>query len=245
MLDEALTAPGNLHGVYDRFYSYSFFNQLLLRMQGLREPVATYKKWAELGRQVLKGSKAKEIIRPIFSRPKDEREEPVLIGFTPVRCIFGYSETEGEELPPVQLPEWDADIALAKLKVRRVPFTELNGNIQGASRGKEISINPVAANPAKTLIHELGHVVLGHTLPESITEYSTHRGIQEFQAEATAYLTMKELDSLDEITADRSRAYVQGWMANEPPPDAAIRQVFGAVDVILKAGRVAVVDAVK
>ncbi|TMD69892.1 MAG: DUF1738 domain-containing protein, partial [Chloroflexi bacterium] len=68
VIEEALTAPGNLGDTYNRFYQYSFFNQMLLRLQGVNEPVATYKKWQELGRQVLKGSRAKEIVRPIFAK---------------------------------------------------------------------------------------------------------------------------------------------------------------------------------
>jgi N-terminal domain of anti-restriction factor ArdC len=241
VIETALTAPGDMHGVYDRFYSYSFLNQIYLLMQGAREPVATYKRWSAIGRQVVKGAKAKEIIRPIFAKreEKDNGEEPSLIGFKPVKCIFTLSETEGEELPPVQLPEWDVDTALEKLGIRQVPFTALSGNVQGYSRGHDVSINPVAVNPAKTLIHEIGHVVLGHTAPESLSEYVTHRGVKEFQAEATAYLTMNELQQLDEETAARSRGYVQGWLEGERPPDKAIREVFSATDLILKAGRIA------
>lgn len=74
----------------------------------------------------------------------------------------------------------------------------------------------------------------------SLGEYSTHRGVFEFQAEATAYLSMKELDRLDEATATRSRGYIQDWLKGERPPDKAIRQVFAATDQILKAGRIVV-----
>ncbi len=241
LLDEALTAPGDMQGMYDRFYNYSFLNQIYLRLQGVAEPIATYKRWQAIGRQVLKGSKAKEIIRPIFAKLNEAEgeTEPQIIGFKPVRCIFTLSQTEGEELPPVTLPEWNVDTALEKLGIRRVPFDELNGNVQGFSRGHDISINPVAVNPAKTLIHEIGHVVLGHTAPESLSKYVTHRGVKEFQAEATAYLTMNELQQLDEETAARSRGYVQGWLEGERPPDKAIREVFRATDLILKAGRIA------
>ncbi len=162
--------------------------------------------YARMRRQVLKGAKAKEIIRPIIIRRKEEDGdvEEQIVGFKPVRCIFTLSDTDGDELPPVALPEWDLDIALQKLNIRQVPFTDLNGNMQGYSRGREIAINPLAVNPAKTRMHELGHVVLGHTLPESLEEYATHRGVMEFQAEATAYLTMHELEQLDEATATRS-----------------------------------------
>jgi hypothetical protein len=54
-LTEALNAPGSLGTTYTRFYNYSFLNQIRLMMQGAREPVATYNRWQELGRQVRKG----------------------------------------------------------------------------------------------------------------------------------------------------------------------------------------------
>lgn len=54
--------------------------------------------------------------------------------------------------------------------------------MQGYSRGAEIAINPVAVRPVKTLMHELGHVVLGHTLPHAYEDYAIHQVIKEFQA---------------------------------------------------------------
>ena len=242
IIESALTAPGNVGNVYNRFYEYSFLNQIYLRLQGVQEPVATMKRWNAIGRTVLNGSKAKEIIVPIFARkPKeDEDEEAAIIGFKAVRRIFTLSQTDGQELPPVQLQEWDVDTALATLGIRLVPFTALSGNLQGYSYGHNIAINPIAVHPAKTRFHELGHVVLGHTMPESLAEYSTHRGIFEFQAEATAYLKMNELEQLDEATATHSRGYIQEWLRDDRPPDKAIREVFSTTDAILKAGRLAI-----
>lgn len=151
IIETALDAPGDMQGMYDRFYSYSFLNQMYLRLQGVAEPVATYKRWQAIGRQVLKGSRAKEIICPIVVKPKEEEGETEarVIGFKLVRCIFTLSDTEGDELPPVQLPEWDLDTALQRLDITQIPFNELNGNLQGYSRGHNIAINPLAVNPAK------------------------------------------------------------------------------------------------
>jgi antirestriction protein ArdC len=115
----------------------------------------------------------------------------------------------------------------------------VNGNIQGCSHGLDFAINPIAVNRAKTVFHELGHIVLGHTLPSTIEEYRAHRGVAEFQAEAAAYLSMNELGQLDEDTAIASRGYIQHWLRNEQPPERAIQQVFRATDAILKAGRAA------
>src|SRR5262249_41136612 len=97
-------------------------------------------------------------------------------------------------------------------------------------------------NPHKTLMHELAHVVLGHTIPHHYEEYKAHRGILEFQAEATAYIVMNELEQLDNKTAEVSRGYIRHWLKDQTPPDQAIRQVFTAADRILRAGRVAVSD---
>src|SRR5258708_23040770 len=66
LLDEALTAPGSLTGVYDRFHDYSLTNMFLFMMQGIHEPVASYSRWKSLGRQVVKGAKAKEVIVPVL-----------------------------------------------------------------------------------------------------------------------------------------------------------------------------------
>jgi hypothetical protein len=256
IIESALTAPGNVGNTYNRFYEYSFLNQIYLRMQGVTEPVATYKRWQAIGRQVVRGAKAKEIIRPVIIHKQhkpgetegtDETIHTVerIVAFKAERRIFALSDTVGDELPPVQLPEWDLDTALQQLDIHLVPFDALSGNLQGYSRGRDIAINPVAVNPTKTRFHEIGHVVLGHTAPGALAEYQQHRGIFEFQAEATAYLTMKELDRLDEETATRSRGYVQTWLQGERPPDKAIREVFTATDTILKAGRIAVAGMVE
>ncbi len=64
-LVEALNAPGALGNAYAKFYCCSFLNQIRLMMQGVAEPVATYNRWRELGRQVRKGSKAKVVLAPV------------------------------------------------------------------------------------------------------------------------------------------------------------------------------------
>jgi hypothetical protein len=224
---------------YNRFYTYSFMNQMLLLMQGVQEPVATYQRWKDIGRQVLRGSKAKEIVRPITIKKKDDdgEVESSFTRFKLVKCLFTYSETEGEELPPIETPGWDLDAALGTLRITRAPYTLLDGNTQGFSWGRNIAINPVATDPLGTTFHELGHVVLGHTEPDKAAQYATHRGIFEFQAEATSYLTMHELGVVSEDQASESRAYIQGWLRTERPSDAGIRQVFSATDTILRAGR--------
>ena len=109
--------------------------------------------------------------------------------------------------------------------------------MQGYSVGVEYAINPIAVNPTKTRFHEIGHIVLGHTIASRHREYTTHRGLMELEAESTAHLAMNEVGILDERTADVSRGYIQHWLHDEEPPDRAIQHVFRATDAILRAGR--------
>jgi hypothetical protein len=257
-LTEALNAPGSLGNTYAKFYCYSFLNQIRLMMQGTFEPVATYNRWKELGRQVRKGSKAKVVLAPIILSRKttdaggdvvigtdgEPRKRQILVGFRDSRTVFGFSDTEGDEPPPVQLSGWDTESALSVLGIDRVAFDMVNGNVQGFSfedqRGRHLALNPTAAYPAKTLFHELAHLVLGHCKAGD----ETHRGVAEFEAEATAYLVAKELELIAWDPAE-SRAYIQAWLAGTEVTEVTednISRVFAAVNKILMAGRVRGVD---
>lgn len=251
ILAEALTAPGSLGNTYRRYYNYSFLNQIRLMMQGVAEPVATYNRWQELGRQVRKGSKAKTVLAPVLvgRDVKDGNgnvvlgsdgqpgKRQVLVGFRDSRTVFGLSDTDGDELPPVELPGWDVDTALGALGVDRVTFAMVNGNAQGYSfeddSGRHLAINPTAVYPAKTSLHELAHLVLGHCKDGD----ETHRGVGEFEAEATAYLAAKEL-ALIEWDPAESRAYIQTWLGGAETGEDHIARIFAAVNKILAAGRV-------
>jgi len=238
LLETALTMPGSIGSTYNRFRTYSFGNQVALFMQGATGPVAPYKKWSELGRQVRRGSKAMAVQVPLIYKEanKDGVLENQVKGFKWVNSVFELADTDGEELPPYEPAEWSRERALGTLGIQQVAFESMNGNSQGYSRGSEIAINPVAAYPLKTLMHELGHCVLKHTTPEGLAEYQTHRGLMEFQAEGTAYLTMNELNALDQMDPSESRAYIKHWLRDERPDNKSIQQVIKSVDTIIKAG---------
>lgn len=232
LIEKALTLEGSIGNTYNRFYSYSYMNQILLMLQGVNEPVATYKKWLELGRQVKKGSKAKEVVRPYFK--KDDEGEETINGFGLSKCLFGLSETTGEELPVPEIKAWSVDLALSVLDIEKIEFTQANGNIQGYSKMRQLAINPLAVNYNKTLMHELAHIVLGHT---EATGEEKHRGVLEFEAEATAYLLMHELELVTDKQDSTSRAYIQIWLSGQKPKEENIKAIFKAVDKILKAGK--------
>jgi hypothetical protein len=65
----------------------------------------------------------------------------------------------------------------------------------------------------------------------------THRGVAEFEAEATAYLVAKELELIDWDPAE-SRAYIHGWLGGTEATEDNISRVFAAVNKILTAGHV-------
>ncbi|WP_280350378.1 ImmA/IrrE family metallo-endopeptidase [Nocardia abscessus] len=236
LLNIAITVPGAMGNTYSRFHRYSVLNMALLMSQGIMEPCASYERWKAMGRQVQKGTHAALINRPIIiKREVEGSEDPATFKrFKLVKGAHPYSNTEGAELPPYVPPTWDRSKALAELGIRQVDYQKIDGNSQGYSFAKSFAINPVAVYPFKTLMHELGHIVLGHTVEVPTEE--THRGIREFQAEAVAHIVLNELEATDQFNPSESRAYIQGWLNGETPSKQQIAAVFSAADKILRAG---------
>ncbi len=260
MLDPSI--PAHMGLTYSRFKAgvdgngYSFLNQLWLFLQGAKGPVAPYSTWEQFHRFPLKGT-AKTVLTPVkgVAIRKDAQGNPIIdpatgkpvkysfiIRFEPRRTAFDYDDTKpekgytGEVDFPALADDWDLDRALKVLDITKVEFALMDGNTQGYSTGRTYAINPVAAHPWKTLFHELAHIVLGHTDEAGIKEYSQHRGLMEFQAEAAAYLLAHELE-LTDWDASESRAYVRNWLGDNEVGEKAIQAVFGAVNKILVAGR--------
>ena len=82
LFEQALTLPGVMSKAYSAFYEYSIGNAFLAASQLLDRqlpisPIASYKKWLELGRQVKKGEKAIALVMPVTvkSKSKDEGKE--------------------------------------------------------------------------------------------------------------------------------------------------------------------------
>lgn len=241
LLEAALTIEGSTGNTYNRLHRYSMGNRALLMYQGVTpQPIATYKGWEAVGRHVVKGAKAKAIIRPITVKLKDELDEHgdprTLQRFKLVNAVFPISDTAGEALPDIEPPIWSKARALGTLAIEEVPFAEFDGNIQGHSFERLFAINPLAVYPMKTTMHELGHIVHGHTTPDKMEAYAQHRGVYEFQAEGSAHLAMNELDLLTPDMASVSRGYIQSWMRGQVPTDQVVRSIFTVTDKILQAG---------
>lgn len=241
VVEAALSMPGRMTDTYSRFgHKLTMANEVLLYMQGVMEPVHTFKGWQELGRRP-RTNTGKYVRHPDFRTVEDPdtgEKTKRLVGFKLLRTRFAYSDTdpiEGVEqinLEEYQSPHWQTERALGAFGLSLVAFTELDGDIAGYIRGYEIAINPVAKYPRKTLKHELGHFVLGHTLGER--EY--HNGIREGQAELAAYVAMHALGEEDLMDPAESRAYIRHHLQGEQLPDRAVYQALNAADRILKAG---------
>lgn len=243
VMETALNSPGQLGTTYNRFHNYSFLNTILLLSQGARGPVASYKRWHDLGRQVMKGERGYEIVRPITVKREDENGEPeTFTRFKVVRGAFTYSQTSGEELPEPDLPAWDFKRALGKLAITEVPFEAIDGNAQGYAYQMKIAVNPAAVYPVKTRLHEMAHCVLGHTtrprvkVGDPVDELERDRGIRELEAEGTAYLTLTELGLSEFFNPAESRGYIQHWLDKREAPVKSIRAIFKATQLILSAG---------
>lgn len=248
LLIEAVNKPGLIMEAYSAFHHYSIGNQILAlvqcQMRGLQPgPINTFPKWKDLGRFVKRGERALTLCMPITLRDRDNDsdEERTFTSFIYKARWFVLSQTDGRELEPITVPEWDSERAVETLGIERVPFDHTDGNCQGFARTRQIAINPLAQLPHKTLFHELAHVVLGHTADSDLSDTeTTPRSLCEVEAEAVALLCC---ESLGLEGADYCRGYIQNWLQrgvdcnSEAIPEKSAQKILRAADQILRAGR--------
>ena len=242
ILTQAVSTPGLVLEAYSAFHQYSIGNQLLALVQcqqrGLTPgPIKTFPGWQALGRCVKRGERALVLCMPITGqrRAADTEEDATYTAFIYKPRWFVLAQTEGEEMPTPQIPEFDVARALATLNIERIPFEMMDGNCQGYARRRQVAVNPVAQLPAKTLLHELAHVVLSHTVEADFTDSErTPKNLREVEAEAVALLCCESL-GLD--GAQYCRGYIQHWLEGDVIPEGSAQKILRAADQILKAGR--------
>ena len=162
-------------------------------------PINTYPGWKSLERQVRKGERALTLCMPLAAkRTNDNGEKEAFIkAFVYKPRWFVISQTDGEpyQMPP--MPEWDKAQALTALDITEEEFTHTDGNVQGyATAKRSIAISPLATFPHKTLFHECGHILLGHTSEADFNDAATlPRSLREAEAEAVALLCLDALTS--------------------------------------------------
>jgi hypothetical protein len=252
LLVEAVGKPGLIMKAYSAFHSYSMGNQLLAlvqcQMRGLQPgPINTFPKWKELGRFVKRGERALTLCMPITHKSRDENSVPESKGegtftsFVYKARWFALAQTEGKDLQPEVIPDWDSSRALVALGIELIPFDSTDGNCQGFARQRKIAINPVAQLPHKTLFHELAHVVIGHTTEAAFADTDqTPRSLREVEAEAVALLCC---EALELEGADYCRGYLQNWLYRgvgfdaSAIPEKSAQKIFRSADQIIRAGR--------
>lgn len=250
LLRSATEEPGTISSAYSQFHDYSIGNQLLAmwqcRIRGIAPgPIATYPAWIAKGRQVRKGEKAIELCMPITgkktktTRNEETGEDEEIIAsysiFVYRKNWFVLSQTDGNEYQPPPVPTWDKELALANLAITLVPFRAMDGNSQGYASQREIAVSPLASDPNKTFLHEVAHVVLGHTDKTLFENEAQPRNEIEMEAEA---VTMLLSETLSIGNAEHSRGYIQSWYGlGKTIPEKNARRIFAAADRILKAGK--------
>lgn len=210
------------------FHAYSLNNVLLILSQRPdAERVAGFRKWQALGRQVRKGEKSLRIFG--YSTKKvteqDENGDDVEKRYPrfPILPVFDIAQTDptdpdADDPSTLTAPLTGTDDhgvieALTAHLVAdgwSVEHTETgqgrNGFTDPEARRVVIAANLAPEHAAKTLIHELAHIVLGHT--DDLTEYAEHRGLMETEAESVAYVVAGLVGF---NTAAYSVGYVAGW----------------------------------
>jgi len=243
LLQQAVIEPGLILRAYSAFHGYSLSNQVAALIQCAQRqvepgPINTYPGWSSLGRQVKKGEKALWLCMPLTRKSKDEdrKGETVITNFVWKPRWFTLAQTEGEPIEAQTSPAWDKARALAALGIEEIPFTLTDGNVQGYAQKRQVAISPLAAMPHKTLLHELAHVELGHTLESDFKDSEhTPRSLREAEAEAVAMLLC---ESLELPGSEYARGYIQSWLKGDVIPEKSAQKIFGAADRILRAGTI-------
>lgn len=104
----------------------------------------------------------------------------------------------------------DIERLLKKANIEKVDYHTLNGNIQGYSFENKIAISPFAENPLKTTLHEVAHIILGHTT-DKLTFNTKERAIQEIEAEGVSYL-VSIICGVSEDSLIKTRGYIQHYL---------------------------------
>jgi len=250
ILDDMLTRRGKIAECYSIFHDYSMLNQVCLVNQYLDRgqqpaPVATYKKWASLDRQVKKGAKALWMWIPTVRKEETvdketgEKKERSWLQFYFKPLWFSVSDTEGADIQDkldAVSQVFDLDGTLRELGIKRVPFRMINGNAQGymVATSGNIAINPVAAHPEKTALHEIAH-----SLMHRDSNADLPKGQKEVEAEATALICGTVLNILSDEEQEESVGYIRHWMQAADPDvlTTSAKRIFAAVDKILRANK--------
>ncbi len=222
--------------VQARFHRYSWHNSMLIAMQRPDATrVAGYKTWQSLGRQVCKGERGITIFAPCpWKRETDDGETEQGIFFRAVH-VFDVGQTDGPDLPDVDVPTIDtaSDDLLAKL--RRVAdqrgiavnFAKLSGGLFGVSKGGTIDVDNghATGQQSKTLAHELALEALHKTDRTGLT-----RSVAELEAESVAYVVCTHFGLDVEVRASH---YIALWDGDSKSLRASLERIANTARAVI------------
>ena len=233
-----------------KFHRYSFGNVCLILSQAPdATQVAGYRTWQATGRQVRKGEHGIAILAPCTYGATDSEDHEdatparhVVRGWRVVR-VFDIAQTDGEPLADVtpallagEAPEdlWDRLAGLVAAEgytLERGDCGTANGYTNFAGRVVRVRADVSDAQAAKTLAHELAHILLHG--PADIA--GAKRSLAEVEAESVAFVVCSAAGL---NTDGYSFAYVGGWSGGDiDVVHAAGARVMATAETIL--GRLA------
>lgn len=227
------------------FHNYSARNFFLILAQCPDATlVAGYRKWENLGRQVRKGEKAIKIFGyrtyTTTKENQDGEETTTKHTYYPIVNVFDVSQTDvidghNATLPALLTGDDEHSIyTRAEAYAQKLGWTVDKTPIPGATNGYTtldgsytiaIDSSLSDAQAAKTLLHELAHVIL-HTKDGKALSADMRRGVREVEAESTAYVVAGLL-GLD--TENYTVGYVASWAGGD------VEQVKQTAERVLKA----------
>jgi len=217
-----------------KFRQYSLNNTLLILCQRPDAThVASYKKWAELGRQVRKGERSMAIFAPMTRRKEDAdgKERTYVSGFRAVP-FFDIAQTDGDPVPEPVLPAlldgeapaglWESLSTIVDASgyhIERGDCHGANGFTRPSERLIMVRDDVSDAQAVKTLAHETAHMLMHCGEEGGLTaDAMLHRSIAEVEAESVAHI-VATVHGLP--TEDYSLPYISGWSDGKPEAVAA------------------------
>lgn len=250
-LNRGIKEPGYISKSYSMFkHTLSISNSIIVAFQcaALNIPCGpsdTFKGWNAKNRRVMKGQKGLFVWHPrdnYIKKVDENTGEDTWVKTTgkhfilkPTRYVL--AQTEGEDFVEPDFGDFNVGDAIVELEIEPVPFTMDDGNCMGYARGRTFAVNPLGDHQLATTLHEMAHIVLGHTEETMLVDGGdrTPRDIAELEAEGTAMIVL-DIMGVDDVA--QSRGYMQRWNIQnlDAIPDKSAHRIFSAANQIVRAG---------
>ncbi len=245
LLRTAVTEPGTISTAYSAFHNYSLGNQLLALGQCLARdiqpgPLATFPRWKELGRHVVKGQRAVILCMPVTvkrtSGPGEVEGEHCFTRFIYKPHWFVLAQTDGDAIEAPTAPAWDKAKAFTVLNVEEVGFGLLDGNVGVRDSAEDQRVARCVPTVEDHLPRACARAARAHV-----------RGAAQRRRAHTARSSRVRgrscsapvLRGARPAGAPEARGYIQSWWgAGNEIPERSSQKILKVADQILKAGEV-------